>query len=99
MASFVVITATGSGWDTGRGIREQHRWDEHAQFMDRLTDEGFVVLGGPIDNGVDDHTALLVVEAEAAETVRSRFAADPWAATDTLRIESVWPWTLWLDGR
>lgn len=32
-------------------MREQALWAEHAKFMDALTAEGFVVLGGPLGEG------------------------------------------------
>ena len=60
MTYFVVTMEHGAAWDDGRGIREQAGWDAHADFMDALVDEGFVVLGGPLGDG---HRALLVVEA------------------------------------
>jgi hypothetical protein len=27
------------------------------------------------------------------------FDADPWTVHHVFRVKSVWPWTLWLDGR
>ena len=29
-------------------MNEQVDWKEHGRFMDRLVEEGFVVLGGPL---------------------------------------------------
>jgi uncharacterized protein YciI len=65
--------------------------------MDALTEEGFVVLGGPVGD-VDTGRALLVVRAASEEAVRERLAADPWPET-LLTIESVEPWTVWLRSR
>lgn len=45
--------------------------------MDALTDEGVIVLGGPIGVGDGDNT-LLVVDAESEAAVRARLANDPW---------------------
>jgi hypothetical protein len=61
----------------------------------RLAD-GFVILGGPIGDG---ERVLLVVEAEGEREVRERLAADPWLPAGILRIDSIEPWTIWLDGR
>ena len=82
--------------DPSRAIREQPAWDEHAAFMDALVDDGFVVLGGPLDDGRD---VLLIVEAPDEAAIRDRLAADPWATMGLLRIGSIRSWSIWLDGR
>jgi uncharacterized protein YciI len=92
---FVVIHKPGPNWDHDRDMREQERWDAHAEFMDELTDEGFIVLGGPI--GGDGHRAMLVVDAADDAEVRARLDRDPWKP-DMLVIDSVWPWTVLLDS-
>ena len=83
----------GPGWDRGRGLRTQDAWDEHAEFMDRLTAEGFVVLGGPL--GAD--RALLVIEAPDVETVHRTLDADPWTAMGLLVTDLAEPWEVLLD--
>ena len=47
MPFFVVINEQGAGWDPKRAMREQKDWTEHAEFMDELEEEHFVVSGGP----------------------------------------------------
>jgi uncharacterized protein YciI len=91
---FLVANAKGPAWDHSRGVREQEGWDEHAAFMDRLTEEGFVVLGGPIE-GDDRLSALLIIDADDEATVRARLTDDPWSE-QVLTIESVRPWSVWL---
>jgi uncharacterized protein YciI len=93
---YLVEEAKGPAWDHTRRRREQARWDEHATFVDALTDEGFIVLGGPIGGG-DGDNVLLVVNADGEETVRTRLAQDPWM-DNVLRIESIRPWSIWLQG-
>jgi len=63
--------------------------------MDGLVNAGFVVLGGPL---ADEHRVVLVVEAESEDTVRATLARDPWSETH-LRIDTIEPWTIRLDGR
>ena len=99
MPVFAVTTAKGVNWDHARDIREQSFWDEHAAFADQLVARGFVILGGPIGSGDDDDNALLAVEAADESAVYAVFDADPWRVHQVFRIKSVWPWTLWLDGR
>jgi uncharacterized protein YciI len=91
---FLVKLARGPAWDHGRRRRDQEGWDEHAAFMDALTEEGIVILGGPVGEG-DGEDVLLVVEVESEEAIRARLADDPWA-NDMLTIESVEPWSVWL---
>jgi uncharacterized protein YciI len=96
--TFAVTLENGPSWDYSRGRREQERWHEHAAFMDRLVDDGFVVIGGPLGD-VDGKRTMHAVEAADEAAVRARFAEDPWAPMRLLRIVSVEPWTIWLDGR
>jgi uncharacterized protein len=91
---FLVENAKGPAYDHSRGRREQEGWDEHAAFMDRLAEEGFIVLGGPIGEG-DGENTLLVIKADDEATVRARLAEDPWSET-ILTIDSIRPWSVWL---
>ena len=95
MPYFAVRMQNGPNYDESRGRREQDGWNEHAAFMDRLVDDGFIVIGGP----VNEKQTLHAVEAESEEAVRARLAEDPWAPMGILRVASIEPWQLWLDGR
>lgn len=64
--------------------------------MDDLVADGFVVLGGPVGY---DHGTLLLVESGDEQDVRARLADDPWVQSGLLRVGSVAPWLIWLDGR
>ena len=96
MANFALLLIHGPGWDTSRQIREQPAWHEHAAFMDGLVDDGFIILGGPLDDG---EQTLHVVEAGDERAVAARMGEDPWARMSLLKIGSIRPWALWLDGR
>jgi uncharacterized protein len=91
---YLVERGKGPEWDHSRGRREQAGWDEHAEFMDRLTEDGFIVLGGPIGEG-DGENTLLIIDADDEATVRATLAEDPWPE-DLLTIESIRPWSVWL---
>jgi hypothetical protein len=82
-------------WDTAKPLVEQSRWDEHAAFMNGLVEDGFIVLGGTLDG---DERAVLVVDADSEESVRSTLARDPWIGSH-LRVETVEHWTIRLDAR
>ena len=48
MKYFAVTRNRGPAWDASLPMREQKQWTGHAAFMNRLVEEGFVVLGGPL---------------------------------------------------
>jgi len=77
-------------------MRAQALWNEHAAFMNALAAEKFVVLGGPLGSRAE---VLLVIDSPNEETIRARFAEDPWSTAHILEIASVEPWTILLDGR
>jgi uncharacterized protein YciI len=91
----VVLHRSGPEWDRSRPMEEQSDWSAHADFMDGLVDDGFLVLGGPL---ADEHRVVHAVEAESEEAVRATFARDPWSGTH-LEVDSIEPWTIRLDGR
>ncbi len=95
MAFFAVTMVNGPNWDASRERREQRGWGEHAAFMDGLVDDGFIILGGPIDG----ERTLHAVEATDEGEVRARLGEDPWAPMGLLQIGAVTPWTIWLDSR
>jgi uncharacterized protein YciI len=76
-------------------MREQDGWDEHARFMDALVDDGFILLGGPLEGGRD---TLHVLQAPSEEAIRERLAEDPWQANGMLRVARIEGWTVLLDG-
>lgn len=92
---FVGCRRRGLRWDASLPLEQQERWTEHADFMDGLVDDGFVVLGGPL---ADEEAVVLAVEARAEEHVRATLARDPWHETH-LVVERVGAGTIRLDGR
>jgi uncharacterized protein YciI len=96
MAMFhVVLRRSGPEWDPSHPMEEQSDWPAHASFMDGLVDQGFIVLGGPL---ADEHRVVHVVEAESEDEIRATLARDPWSESH-LRIDTIDPWTIRLDGR
>jgi uncharacterized protein YciI len=89
------LLRSGPQWDPSRPMEEQSGWPEHASFMDGLVEDGFIVLGGPLS---DEHRVVHAVEAESAEAIRATLARDPWSETH-LRVDTIEPWTIRLDGR
>ena len=96
MAVFLVrVSQSGPEWDPSKPMEEQSDWDAHAEFMDALVDDGFIVLGGPL---AANRRVAHAIEAESEDAIRARLAADPWSESH-LVIEQIEPWTIRLDGR
>jgi hypothetical protein len=91
----VVLSRSGPQWDATLPLEQQSGWDAHASFMDGLVEQGFIVLGGPLE---DEHRTAHAVEAKSEDEIRAKLAQDPWHETH-LRIESIDRWTIRLDGR
>lgn len=89
---FAVVREHGPGWDQSRPLEHQHGWEEHARFMNGLAREGFIRLGGPLDDG----RVLLICRARDEQEVWARLSADPWPAR-MLSIASVRRWTILLE--
>jgi uncharacterized protein YciI len=93
---FLVSQPSGPAWDSSRGRCEQSGWDQHIAFINRLSEDGKISLGGPVGE-IDGQDAVLVVHAASEDETRAMFADDPWMDS-VLRIESVEPWTLWVGA-
>jgi uncharacterized protein YciI len=89
----VVLRQAGPQWLSGRPLEEQTGWEEHAEFMDALVEDGFIVLGGPVS---DDGRVVHAVEAKSEDAVRATWARDPWSETH-LVVDSIELWTIRLQ--
>jgi uncharacterized protein len=96
MAYFAVVREGGPRWDAAKTLREQTAWDEHADFMNGLAAEGFVIAGGPLDGGP---RTLLVIDAGSENEIRRRLEDDPWTPMGLLRLASVEPWEVLLGSK
>ena len=93
MSYFAVIREAGPGWANGKGTMEQPDITDHAAFMNRLADEGFVLFGGPLAG--TEHArlrALLIIDAETEAELKRRLADDPWSLSGRLELTSIEPW-------
>ena len=88
---FFILRTRGANWNRDLELEQQERWSAHADFMNGLAQEGFIVLGGPLEGTPN---VLLLAMAESEDEVRRRLAADIWAQRDMLRVERVAPWNL-----
>lgn len=92
---YVVTRERGRTWDASRAMEQQKKWAEHAAFMNALAAEGFVILGGPLGNGLK---VLLIVDAASEEQITARLADDPWTRSGLLSIAQIQPWEIRLGA-
>ena len=94
MSLFAVTREAGPAWSSG-GIFDQPALEEHAGFMDTLSDDGFVLFGGPLAGSEGGRVrVLLIVDAEDEAAIHTRLAEDPWAVTGQIRVVSIEPWKI-----
>jgi uncharacterized protein YciI len=92
---FAVTRTRGPGWNHAVAMEEQEDWRGHADFMNGLHAEGFVVLGGPLGDTSD---VLLIIRANDAHEIQSRLSADSWTSKGLLQIKQIVPWSLRLGS-
>jgi len=92
---FAVINTRGPNWDDAKPMEEQVDWRAHADFMNGLAADGFVLLGGPFAGTRD---VLLIVRAEDRNEVEARLAPDRWVVKGLLRNLRIEPWELRLGS-
>jgi hypothetical protein len=64
---FVVARSAGKSWDINKPLRLQKGWNEHAAYMDKLTNDGVIVIGGPLE---EPGSSMLVFDAADENEVR-----------------------------
>ena len=106
---FVVIRKQGPGWDRARSMREQNYWPEHVDYVNRIVDEGRMLLGGPLGEadrngafidptepvGVDGtYRTMVVLEAGDERELAALIDDDPWSEHHVLETSSIYRWEM-----
>jgi len=92
---FAVTRVRGPEYNSARPLEEQQEWHSHAEFMDGLHSEGFVLLAGPLEG---TQNVLLSICAENEDEIHGRLAKDSWTRDGLLRTVEIAPWTLRLGS-
>ena len=87
---FAVTRTYGPSFNRALPLEQQEDWRGHADFMNALHADGFVLLGGPREGTAD---VLLIVRSNGADEICARFAGDSWTRKDLLRVKQIVPWT------
>ncbi len=92
---FALIHTRGPAWNHSAPLEAQPEWAAHAEFMDSLVAEGFIVLGGPLEGSSE---VLLIFRANSEQEIEERLAGDPWHKNGLLASKQCWPWQLRLGS-
>jgi uncharacterized protein YciI len=92
---FALIQSRGPAWNHSAPMEDQPEWPAHAAFMDRLVDEGFIIVGGPLE---DSYDVLLILRASDEHEIEQRLAADVWRRNGLLIAKGCWPWRIRLGS-
>lgn len=92
---FAVVRTRGAAWRPDRPPQEQDAFQPHVTVVNRLHEEGVIVLGGWLGEAGD---VLLIMRAGSEVDVRQRLDEDPWTTQDILPVARVTPWTLGLGS-
>ncbi len=95
MSLFAVTREAGPAWADGQGAFDQPEVNDHAAFMNGLSEEAFAIFAGPLAGTEQDRIrVLLIVESASADDVRRRLADDPWERSQRVVTTLVEPWML-----
>jgi uncharacterized protein YciI len=106
---FVVIREQGPGWNRSRAMREQDYWPDHVDFVNRIVDEGRMLLGGPLGEvdqdgksvdptepvgAVGTYRTLIVVKADNERELTELMDDDPWSKHRVLDTQAIYRWEM-----
>jgi hypothetical protein len=93
MGYFAVIRDAGPGWRDGTGAFEQPDAGEHASFMNKLAEEGFLLFAGPLAGSETDRVRVfLMTSADTEAEVHDELADDPWSRSLQLVTTTIESW-------
>ena len=99
MSYFAVIREAGPAWTDGKGTFEQLGVNDHAMFMNGLSDQGVVLFAGPLAGSENGRIRAMVIMDVADEAeIHQRLADDPWTLSQHLAIVSVESWNLFVGA-
>lgn len=94
--TFILLFDPGPNWDEKKEIEEQDSWGEHIIFIDKLFEEGKVIITGPI---IHYDRIVIIYDAKDESEIRITFKDDPFIKNGILYLESVMEWNIRLDQR
>ena len=90
--TWVATLKVGSKWDAAKMPQQQTGFAEHVAGVQKLAQEGKLLVGGPFLDGSEAHKvtgAMWIVLAADADAAKKLVETDPWVKGDQLQIEGV----------
>ena len=95
MSYYAVTRNAGPSWTDGKGAFEQAGVNDHAAFMNTLSEEGVILFAGPLAGSEHGRIrVLLIADAPGEADIHRRLADDPWELTQRVVTTTVEPWNL-----
>jgi uncharacterized protein YciI len=95
MTLYAVTREAGPTWTEGEGAFTQPGVQDHTAYMNQLSDDGFLLLAGPLAGTEQGRIrVLLVADAASPAEVAQRLADDPWERAQRVVTTKVEPWNL-----
>ena len=94
--TFILLFDPGPHWDESKEMEQQEHWDEHVKFVDKLFEQGKVVISGPIAHY---DRIVIIYDAKNESEIRITFKDDPFIKNGILLLESIMEWNIRLDQR
>ena len=95
MKLYAVFRARGPRWNDAEPMERQPDWRRHADQMNAMVADGFMLLGGPL---VGTPNVLLIVRAADEAEIEARLGEDCWTINGLLCTLQVAPWWLRLGS-
>jgi uncharacterized protein len=83
----------GPTWTSGPP-EEQPGWDEHADFVDELIENGTFVMGGPF---ADNSGSMSILENVGEDEARELVLRDPFVRNGVFVLDDVRAWNVYVD--
>jgi len=87
-----VLLDVGAKFDANKLLREQMGFMDHVLAIRKMTEDGALLLGGPLLETFESHKPtgeIMVVQAESEEAARKLVATDPFVSGEIMKITSV----------
>jgi len=100
MSYYAVTRNAGPSWTDGKGAFEQAGVNDHAAFMNTLSEEGVILFAGPLVGSEHGRIrVLLIADVPTEADIRRRLADDPWELAQQIVTTSVESWDLFVGGQ
>ena len=92
--TFLLTFEHGPDYQSEKSFIEQHDWENHTRFADKLFLQGKITMCGPL---TDASKTLVVALGKSESSMRNLFKDDPFVKNGVLILSHVDEWELHLN--